>query len=453
MENFGNLKIVFGPEEEKHPRCPHGPTLLFERQMGGGPVKQFYACSAYRNRKDCSFYHDKEEKITQAKLFRWSQQAKALTEGTDHNTRYQLVKQQKQSGKVEVSGLEFCHDCGRVVEEMGECSKKQHNLISLTEKELARPCSMLQAKSKDKKEAQYFFSQETISLIGETICSQRFTNVLCLGCPSIFESLPTEVRSKSLLMDIDQRFLDFYSQDEFLWYNLFNGHFFSGVKAATTFQDFLIGCEKLLIIWDPPFGVKTELIANSLRRVTDQLSNLSITATAHTLWVFPYYMEKQVVDHSAGLAMSDYKVTYTNHQQFGVEGGKGTRKLGSPVRIYTDIPLSKFPLPANQGYRRCQSCDLWVAEENKHCGKCGKCPSKDGRTYIHCDDCNRCVKPTYEHCKDCQRCKLADHKCGDGGTVSIAVKKKQGKDVETWAVKRKGRKRNRNKRQKIAKKE
>jgi hypothetical protein len=80
---------------------------------------------------------------------------------------------------------------------------------------------------------------------------------------------------------------------------------------------------------------------------------------------------------------------------------------------------------------------------------------QDGRTYVHCGDCKRCVKPTYTHCKLCQRCKLPEHKCVDGGVV-VAKDKENIKKVvveeKKFVGKRKSRKRNRHKREKIPKK-
>jgi hypothetical protein len=43
VENFGQVKMIFGAEDAANPRCPHGPSLLMERED-----KRFYACSAYR---------------------------------------------------------------------------------------------------------------------------------------------------------------------------------------------------------------------------------------------------------------------------------------------------------------------------------------------------------------------------------------------------------------------
>ena len=80
----------------------------------------------------------------------------------------------------------------------------------------------------------------------------------------------------------------------------------------------------------------------------------------------------QVVSSSPSLAMSDYRVTYSNHKEFSGSG----RKQGSPVRLYTCLPLDQLELPEAEGYRRCQPCGRWVAKENMHCDLCKACPSK-----------------------------------------------------------------------------
>ena len=55
----------------------------------------------------------------------------------------------------------------------------------------------------DKKEAQHFFSSATTDFFVETVSKLKFTDVLCIGCPSIFELLPKT--SRSLLLDLDVR--------------------------------------------------------------------------------------------------------------------------------------------------------------------------------------------------------------------------------------------------------
>lgn len=43
-----------------HPSCVHGPTLLFSRDIDGHK-RYYYACSACRDRKKCSFFVWKDE--------------------------------------------------------------------------------------------------------------------------------------------------------------------------------------------------------------------------------------------------------------------------------------------------------------------------------------------------------------------------------------------------------
>lgn len=468
--NFGNLKLLLDSEISTHPRCKHGPTILFSRDVGGmqGSVKKFYACSAYRNRKDCDFYQEVGDKITQARLFRLSEASKhyiAINDHTESNKAVTAAKQKRKedpagNGDLEVENVDsnyeesliFCQDCGKV--STPQCLA--HATVKLSQEDLERPARVLRAKSLDKKEAQYFFSGPTRQFLINTIVSQGFTNVLCIGCPSIYECLPSPLSCNSLLLDLDPRFLSFYSSKQFLWFNFFNGHFFHGEKSSSRFRDFLISCNKLLILLDPPFGAKTELISHSLDRIIGQLEMFNISATVSTMWVFPYYMERQLKQCRSDLVMSDYRVTYNDHAQFGSEDSKtGVRKLGSPVRIFTSIPLKLLELPSLEGYKLCQVCKVWVSKENTHCDLCGVCTSKDGRTYVHCSKCGRCVKPTYTHCIECDRCKLPTHQCGEGvagGKKAVHNGIKNDVDEKILPKKRKSRKRNRHKRCKIPKK-
>ena len=59
VENFGQVKMIFGPEDAGNPRCPHGPSLLMERED-----KRFYACSAYR--------FGETDSLSLLKIFRFS---------------------------------------------------------------------------------------------------------------------------------------------------------------------------------------------------------------------------------------------------------------------------------------------------------------------------------------------------------------------------------------------
>ena len=146
-------------------------------------------------------------------------------------------------------------------------------------------------------------------------------------------------------------------------------------------------------------------------------------STVKIIWVYPYFMERQVISVDPGLKMSDYRLSYQDHPQFGVESCE-VKKQGSLVRLFTDISLDQLQLPSPD-YYLCPECRVWRHRTNKHCDKCRTCPSKDGRTYVHCEDCRRCVKPTWSHCHDCGKCGLKDHKCGNNTSSVIDANKNQ----------------------------
>ena len=227
--------------------------------------KKFYACSTFRDRKDCDFYLEFGGKISQKKMSIIKQNCVKLKEQNNFHKSALKLKQFKESSETRIS---FCQHCNKVSED--KClAEESHKSVLLTKDDLKSPVRILNPKSKNKKEAQYFFSEETTKFLSETVKRLKFTHVLCVGCPSIFEVLSSSVTS--VLLDIDARFKNFYSQHQFIWSNVFNNHFFDGEVGAKTLENFLIGCENLLIIIDPPFGVKTELIHHALQRIKTQL--------------------------------------------------------------------------------------------------------------------------------------------------------------------------------------
>lgn len=67
------------------------------------------------------------------------------------------------------------------------------------------------------------------------------------------------------------------------------------------------------------------------------------------------------------------QVTYLNHKHFGATQKK---PKPSPVRIFTNLSLPGFRLPAKEGYHMCKTCNRYIAKFNSHCEKCGTCTSK-----------------------------------------------------------------------------
>lgn len=86
-------------------------------------------------------------------------------------------------------------------------------------------------------------------------------------------------------------------------------------------------------------------------------------------------MERHVKAGLPEFKMFDLKIDYDNHSSF-TNVGKRKRKFGSPIRIFTNIPLGRLNLKDVEGYKFCKFCDFWVAEENRHCEDCNACTSK-----------------------------------------------------------------------------
>lgn len=170
--------------------------------------------------------------------------------------------------------------------------------------------------------------------------------------------------------------------------------------------------EQICIFTDPPFGCRTELLAHTIDRINQTYNsvNLFVQQILPTFWIFPYFMETYIKKQMPSMEMIDYQVNYTNHRTYH-SGEKGL-KHGSPVRIFTNVPLDLLQLPANEGYKWCSECQRSVHRTNLHCRVCRKCPSKNGSTYRHCKKCNWCVKPNYVHCTTCGRCtQVQGHNC------------------------------------------
>lgn len=80
---------VIKSDLRNHPTCPHGPSLLFSRLING-ELKQFFSCSACRDRKDCNFFLWKDDapKLSAAKSKAWEQEKVKILGGLNHRKVY-----------------------------------------------------------------------------------------------------------------------------------------------------------------------------------------------------------------------------------------------------------------------------------------------------------------------------------------------------------------------------
>ncbi|XP_021923855.1 zinc finger CCHC domain-containing protein 4 isoform X2 [Zootermopsis nevadensis] len=414
MEELTRVEVILN-DMNGNPSCPHGPMLLFKRVVNGAE-RSFFACSACRDRKDCNFFLWADEKVTPNKKKTWDLERDRITPKINHVKLYKMfVKLLEKSPEQRA----FCHTCS-ILLISNEIAKKhdEHDVtFGISEYLLTHPSELLKPLENAKKEAQYLFSSHATRTIVNIARCLGAMKVLCLGTPRVHELVCSEMSTEmdSLLLDIDYRFHQFNAPSHFCWFNSFNNYFFSQEEGAHVLAEFLQrdGGHGIVLVMDPPFGGRVEPLAKTVQEIMQLHRKLcpNIHTDMLVLWIFPYFMEPQVLASCPDFTMLDYKVDYDNHSLFA-SGPKG-RKHGSPVRIFTNANPKDIPLPNEEGYRYCEICQRWISQENRHCTQCNECSSKDGRTYVHCNECMRCVKPSWKHCVTCNRCCLPSHVCGE----------------------------------------
>ncbi|CAH1783078.1 unnamed protein product [Owenia fusiformis] len=409
------IDVILDHDHKEPPRCAHGPTLLFEKTVKQKGSQRYFSCSAFRDRKLCNFYQPEERKVSKEVAASREEHYKTIGPKYSHEEFYQRLQQVKQYISTD---RVFCKTCSLLllkdeVKEHKVSHNIQENITDLSLK--CFPTSLLDPIENNKSYAQYLFSRETVKFTVKMLQDLGYTKVLCIGAPRIHEaiiseSLPDTVNMKSLLLDLDHRYEQFFGPQQFCWYNMFNHHFLDGSVAHKLYESFLESeSSRIAIVTDPPYGGRVEVLTHTLKKINKTWQNKDTSTDIPIFWFFPYFMEPRLIESLPRLTMLDYRVNYDNHDQFS-RGEKG-RKQGSPVRIFTNVSPEKVVLP-EPDYRFCPICKRYVAVDNLHCDFCDSCTSKDGRTYVHCFKCQRCVKPSRVHCDKCGRCEFQDHKCG-----------------------------------------
>ncbi|RZB94444.1 zinc finger CCHC domain-containing protein 4 [Asbolus verrucosus] len=392
---------------KNHPSCPHGPTILFARTVNG-VKRNFFACSACRDRKLCSFFVYEDER-SKHKTQTWDEERRKLLKRINHRKLFLTLNQMKQLSPEDRG---YCHTCsGFQLRKFWDKHMEHQFVKNVTDYQCSHPSEFLPPLEDAKKEAQFLFAKSSVDAIINIFNHLNYKKIVSMGTPRIHEFVTNNCpQMDSLLLDFDDRYHNFYGPLEFCWYNSFNDHFFFP-ESEEVFSDFLTSSNDIALILDPPFGGRVEPLAHTIHTISEKYRKLNNTqAELPVFWVFPYFMEPQILNSLPDFAMLDYKVDYDNHPLF--QDGIKARKFGSPVRIFTNVNPRKIILPAKEGYKFCNKCEKWVSEENRHCKECQSCTSKDGRTYVHCFKCQRCVKPSWQHCQVCERCAQPDHKCG-----------------------------------------
>lgn len=415
MYSATNAVELLRDDSGRIPCCQHGPGLLFMRMgtCSKNDARPFYACSACRRRKDCNFFVWKDESSRCTRD--WDVVKKEVLPSFTHEQLY------ARSLKLLVCKPVERYFCCRTLLSKGDV--KKHHLghpfrNPISDRNLRRPSRLLHADTNNATKAQYFFDDDCVRFLVDTLSRLDFDSVVCLGTPSLHEHLREHAPDvRSVLLDIEQAYEQFYSPAEFCWFNMFNNFHFRGEQSETALRDSFVSGSRCAIVVDPPFGGLVDAVARTLERIVQDATSRG--CKPNVFWFFPYFNEKRITSAMPGLQMLDYAVGYENHEAFNASSGK--RAKGSPVRIFTDVPRNKISLPEND-YVFCVKCDRWVARHNRHCDLCNDCTSKDGGLYRHCDDCKVCVKDVNEHCQLCDRCVPRDHNCQSEGITCFVCK-------------------------------
>ncbi|XP_077444190.1 rRNA N(6)-adenosine-methyltransferase ZCCHC4 [Stigmatopora argus] len=411
LEDSGlGYEVILKDGDTSAPWCPHGPTLLFEKREEGR--KRFYACSACRDRKECNFFQWADEKVSEVR--------KTAREAENQRKKPPFSREQygdrfRRFLALAPDRRKFCQDCQLLLLAEETAAHAAHSQVPVAAPRLSRPSGLLRPLDNKKSHAQYLFTERTTHFLLNALADLGYNKVLCVGTPRLHELIKTEGKSRamtSLLLDIDFRYGQFYGQEEFCHYNMFNHHFFDGQTSGEAVRAFLreSSGEKAAMVADPPFGGLVKPLAKSFSHLSQMWRELQGDSDAEIpmIWIFPYFFEARLLECLPSLTMLDYQVDYDNHSLYKI--GKTGRKQ-SPVRLFTNITPSEIVLPEDEGYRFCAVCARYVCSLNTHCSTCNVCPSKDGRQWKHCFLCERCVKPSWQHCPSCSRCALPDHPC------------------------------------------
>ncbi|XP_045429554.1 rRNA N6-adenosine-methyltransferase ZCCHC4 isoform X2 [Pipistrellus kuhlii] len=300
------------------PRCPHGPTLLFVKvSRGKEDTRRFYACSACRDRKDCNFFQWEDEKLSGARL--------AAREAHNRRcqpplSRMQCVQRYLKFIELPLSQRKFCQRCQQLLLPDDWEKHREHQVmgdISVTQ--LKRPSQLLSPLENKKTNAQYLFADRSCQFLIDLLSTLGFRRVLCVGTPRLHELIRLKASGdnkpniKSLLLDIDFRYSQFYMEDSFCRYNMFNHHFFDGEAALEVCRTFLQEDkgEGVIMVTDPPFGGLVEPLAVTFKKLIAMWKKGQSQDNNHKelpiFWIFPYFFESRICQFFPSFCMLDYQ--------------------------------------------------------------------------------------------------------------------------------------------------
>ena len=339
-------------EVEGRPSCPHGPTLLFEAINKG---KQFFACSASRNRKECGFHLSYDDFKRGKKLVGPTLEENKVPQVSFDNSRLKKILLLDESKRA------FCKDCVMMLlpEEMS--SHDGHSIkTSIALSRIRKPSKLLASETSSKFTAQFYFDKSAKNVITSNLVAHGLTRVICVGTTSIHESIQLKSQSTgldSILLDLDHRLGQFFPSSKFIHYNMFNHHFLEGKKGEKKLANFIQKSEKqrLVLVIDPPFGGMIEALSESIKKICE-IAGFEIPM----ILAFLDVNRQRIKDVIPRVRMTDYILKYK----------RKSRMKFNRARIFTSLSLQSFKLPKEEGYKFCPLCKMYVTSNDKLISGC-----------------------------------------------------------------------------------
>ncbi|CAG9530933.1 unnamed protein product [Cercopithifilaria johnstoni] len=352
------------PVDYQQPSCSHGPCLLFERR-NGQTVEKFFACAVYRSQKRCPFRLNINCKTISSN---WLNNSDNLKDTTP-SFHYAIIRKKVNLLKAKGEKIYYCTTCNDVFSlPHGHPIKGPFGLSSLR-----RPSQLLSARTQNDSESQYWFTEESLTVLVNAIKKSGCDGLLCIGTPTVFEHFQSRKllrqKIKSFLLDIDARFVPFLRSSHFAVYSMLTNHFYDPISIGKLVT-FFGSIHRLVIICDPPFGIFVEALMNSIKKLREQFFNFTIgklnDSWCKNIIVLPIFTGKRFLNCN-DFHMLDYRICYRNHSKY-------KRPDKSIVRIFTDLPLNEFDLSKLPSYRFCDECAKFVVKTSVHCNFCETCP-------------------------------------------------------------------------------
>lgn len=207
------------------PCCVHGPGLLFQRigTASKNDRRKFYACSACRSRKECSLFMWEDEASQLPGSKTWETVSKRVVPRQSHEEIHERLAA---ALRYPASQRYFC--CEKILLNSEVNKHKSHtNKVKLTDGKLRKPSQFIHADVTNTTKAQFFFTEECVLFIANLLRQLKYKHAICIGTPTIHEHLRQKCYDiDTLLLDIEQTYEQFYSVEDFCWYNMFNHFFF-----------------------------------------------------------------------------------------------------------------------------------------------------------------------------------------------------------------------------------